>query len=72
MNTQSALLMTQHHAPQTRCGHCPTCGQQTHFSFLGEQRWSQRLVEATGCPPVTYLWTCENCHTTVSDADIES
>ena len=55
-----------------REGHCPTCGNYAEFIFLGEQRWPARLVEATGCAPVTYLFTCGHCNTTVSDADIES
>jgi len=64
--TQSPLTV------HNREGHCPTCGYHTEFRFLGEQRWPARLVEATGCPPVTYLFTCVTCQTTVSEEDIGS
>ena len=57
---------------QSREGRCPSCGKHTVFHLLGEQHWPQRVVEATGCPPVILLWTCDNCLTTVSDANIES
>ena len=56
----------------TREGHCPSCQQETIFHLLGEQRWPQRVVEDTGCPPVVLLWTCDQCQTTVSDTNIES
>jgi hypothetical protein len=54
-----------------REGFCPTCGNRTAFTFLGVQRWPARLVELTGCPPVTVLYTCAACQTTVSETDIE-
>ncbi len=54
-------------AVHTRRDRCPTCGQVAVFTFLGEQRWPPRVVEATGMPAVTYLWTCGNCHTTLSE-----
>ena len=55
-----------------REGFCPTCGNHTEFIFLGVQRWPARLVELTGCPPETALFTCAHCKTTVSENDIES
>ena len=54
-----------------REGFCPTCGSHTAFIFLGVQRWPARLVELTGCPPETTLFTCAECKTTVSETDIE-
>jgi hypothetical protein len=54
-----------------REGFCPTCGNPTEFIFLGVQRWPARLVELTGCPPVTVLYTCSACQSTISEADIE-
>jgi hypothetical protein len=66
--------MEQEHEQETmvdnREGFCPTCGSATVFAFLGVQRWPARLVELTGCPPETYLFTCTACNTTVSDTDI--
>jgi hypothetical protein len=58
------------HTIHDREGVCPTCGYHTVFHFLGEQRWPARLVELTGCPPVTYLYTCDHCKTSVSETDI--
>jgi hypothetical protein len=70
MDFQS-IALTEHQPPDVREGRCPSCGQYTTFHFLGEQRWPARLVEATGCAPVSLLWTCESCHTTITDTDIE-
>ncbi|MCB9450907.1 MAG: hypothetical protein H6672_05675 [Anaerolineaceae bacterium] len=50
----------------TRSGYCESCGQEVEFTYLGAQRWPQRLVELTGVPPVTYLWVCGCCSTTTS------
>jgi hypothetical protein len=77
MNTSQQVLtmekeQDQQYTVHNREGFCPTCGQYTAFHFLGEQRWPARLVEATGCPPVTYLFTCASCQTTVSEEDIGS
>lgn len=76
MNTSEQVLtmQRQHEEPtatHNREGHCPTCGQYTVFTFLGVQRWPARLVELTGCPPETLLFTCSACSTTVSEGDIE-
>jgi hypothetical protein len=74
--TQQVVNMEQpYQGEQTihnREGYCPTCGGYAEFIFLGEQRWPQRLVELTGCPPVSYLFTCGHCNTTVTDTEIES
>ena len=56
---------------ENRQGYCPTCGHHTEFIFLGVQRWPARLVELTGCPPETTLFTCAACKTTVSETDIQ-
>jgi hypothetical protein len=53
-----------------RHGVCPTCGQETDFKFLGEQRWPAKLVEMKGIPAVTLLWTCCACHTTLSEPEV--
>jgi hypothetical protein len=50
---------------------CPTCRQETDFKFLGEQRWPARLVEKLGIPPVSLMWTCSNCHTTLSEPEVD-
>ncbi|MEO8607998.1 MAG: hypothetical protein ABI690_08960 [Chloroflexota bacterium] len=61
----------EHSVADNREGFCPTCGGQTAFIFLGVQRWPARLVELTGCPAETILFTCAGCKTTVSETDIE-
>jgi len=74
--SEQVLNMDQPHEQQefvhNREGHCPTCGHYAEFIFLGVQRWPARLVEVLGCPPETYLFTCGQCNTTVSESDIES
>lgn len=68
MNKSHAMTDTaEHQAVHTRRHRCPTCGQVAEFTYLGEQRWPPRVVEATGMPAVTHLWTCGNCHTTLSE-----
>ena len=57
---------------ETRVGLCPTCGQYTPFSFLGEQHWPPRVVEATGIGPVVHLWSCGNCQTTLTETYVDS
>jgi len=56
---------------QVCVAYCPSCGQLAEFTYLGAQRWPQRLVELTGVPPVIYLWICGNCHTTVSEPAVD-
>lgn len=51
--------------------HCPSCGEMAEFSYLGAQRWPQRLVELTGIPPVVHLWVCGSCHTTLSEPQVD-
>jgi hypothetical protein len=51
--------------------YCPSCGQLAEFTYLGAQRWPQRLVELTGMPPVIHLWICGHCHTTVSEPEVD-
>lgn len=55
------------HLMTTREGHCPTCGQHTHFIFLGEQRWPEAVAAKLGLPAVMLQWSCESCHTTLSE-----
>lgn len=51
--------------PPPRSGFCATCGEQTVFVFLGEQRWPAAVAAATGVSPVVHLWTCQACQTTL-------
>ncbi len=51
---------------------CPTCGQVSQFSFLGEQRWPPHVVEATGLGPVVHLWVCGHCQTTLTETYVDS
>ncbi len=58
--------------PAPREGLCPTCGHETHFIFLGEQRWPEKVAAKLGLPPVMLQWSCESCHTTLSEPDYGS
>jgi len=55
-----------------REGQCPTCGEQTHFIFLGQQRWPEKVAAKLGLPPVMLQWSCERCHTTLSEPEPQS
>lgn len=55
-----------------RHGQCPTCGHETRFIFLGEQRWPEKVAAKLGLPPVMLQWSCESCHTTLSEPDTGS
>ncbi len=50
-----------------REGICPTCAQQTTFTFLGEQRWPAKVAQAAGLPELIHLWTCDTCQTTLTE-----
>lgn len=53
---------------RTRTGMCPTCGCEATFTFVGEQRWPEKVARAAGLPVVTQLWTCNCCNTTLAEA----
>lgn len=57
---------------KTRVGVCPTCGQAASFTFLGEQQWPARVVQATGIGPVVHLWVCGHCQTTLTETALDS
>ena len=52
-----------------RPGYCTTCETDTHFVFLGEQRWPEKVAAKLGFSPVMLQWTCQCCNTTVSEPD---
>lgn len=47
---------------------CPSCGHKTTFTYGGEQHWPAEVCRRTGLKPRMVLWTCDHCHTTLSDA----
>ncbi|MBZ0298477.1 MAG: hypothetical protein K8J31_02000, partial [Anaerolineae bacterium] len=51
--------------PPDRLARCPTCDTRTRFQYAGEQHWPARVAQAAGIEPVTRLWHCDRCHTTV-------
>lgn len=55
----------------TRHGHCPTCGQQTSFSFNGQQHWPAHIAATIGVAAVVNLWNCDHCHTTISEQSLD-
>ena len=46
---------------------CPTCQKKGIFHCTGTQEWPRIVAEAHGLPTRMTLWTCPNCHTTVTD-----
>jgi hypothetical protein len=62
-------MYTPHHP--THYGFCPTCRQETRFQYLGEQRYPERVAQKLNINPVVMLWRCENCHTTMSENELE-
>jgi hypothetical protein len=56
--------------PASRSGCCPSCGHQTQFNYLGEQRWPERVAKAAGISPVVRLWDCQQCHSTISEQNL--
>lgn len=46
---------------------CPGCGSRSRFNYVGEQHCPPRLVKLRGGPVAFGLWTCADCHTTVSE-----
>ena len=67
MNTAPNPKPVTSHLHPVREGCCPSCGQHTHFIFLGEQRWPERVAAKLGLPPVMLQWSYESCHTTISE-----
>lgn len=63
------------HKPQmhlgSRQGYCPTCEQETEFTFLGEQRWPPQVAARLGLAPVVKLWSCCCCNTTLTETQDE-
>lgn len=57
--------------PPERKARCPSCGQQTQFSYSGVQRWPKRVAEAAGINPVVYLWNCQSCQSTISEQNLQ-
>lgn len=44
---------------------CPTCQQHSTFEYMGEQRWPEKVAKAANIPPVTQVWSCTCCLTTL-------
>lgn len=71
MMTKELMQKPQMHLGN-RQGYCPTCEQQSEFTFLGEQRWPPHVAAKLGLSPVVILWSCNNCHTTLTEAQDEA
>ena len=53
-----------------RIATCPTCQHTVEFEYLGEQHWPPELARKLGLPATIVLWSCSNCHTTISEPDL--
>ena len=51
--------------------YCPSCGEQAHFTFLGEQRWPEKVAQALGIPTLVQQWICSACHTTFTEPEMQ-
>ncbi|NWF69033.1 MAG: hypothetical protein HXY40_08100 [Chloroflexi bacterium] len=51
---------------QEQVAQCPSCNEDTTFTYRGEQRWPERVAQALGVAPEVQLWICNQCHTTIS------
>jgi len=52
-------------------GHCPSCDEHTAFTFIGEQRWPEKVAEKLGIPAVVQQWLCGKCHTTITNPNLQ-
>jgi ribosomal protein L37AE/L43A len=55
---------------QQQPAYCPACRQRTCFERAGVQHWPPDIAAAAGLPATMPLWTCSNCHTTLSEPDL--
>lgn len=69
MNRPPDNLQSQ---PLHRTGECPTCGQFTQFTFIGQQQWPPHIAAAAGIEPVVYLWMCGHCQTTLTETALKA
>jgi hypothetical protein len=56
--------------PRELFAHCPTCQKKGWFQYSGVQHWSEVVASACGLPVSMRLWTCEHCHSTLSEASL--
>lgn len=49
---------------------CPTCETDSIFEYRGTQTFPDVVAEKLGLPAVIHLWSCGNCHTTISHVDL--
>ena len=67
-------MLVQHsydkEAYPTHEGYCPCCKRGSTFFVTGEQRWPHAVAEKAGMPELIRLWTCQSCHSTVSEIDL--
>lgn len=74
--TQAALPFSSMFTPASRreprelFAHCPSCQRKGWFEYSGVQHWSERVAAACGLPSTMRLWTCEYCHSTLSEISL--
>ncbi len=52
--------------PAPRNGICPSCHTPTKFTFVGIQKWPERVAVSLGIDREVSLWECHACHTTLT------
>jgi hypothetical protein len=49
---------------------CPSCGQRTTFTLIGEQRWPREVAKLLGLPHTVRLYLCGSCESTISEPNL--
>jgi len=49
---------------------CPSCGIQSTFKFIGEQKWSEAVAKKLGIPTIIHLYNCDTCRTTLTGTQL--
>jgi len=49
---------------------CPTCETHAIFDYVGKQSFPEAVAAKLGLPTDIHLWSCGNCHSTISHVDL--
>jgi hypothetical protein len=50
---------------------CPSCGNASRFTLIGEQRWPESVAASAGIPAVIRLYVCGHCNSTISEQNLK-
>ena len=49
---------------------CPSCHHHATFTFIGQQKFPEKVAQKIGLPSVIFLWHCSECQTTLSHIEL--